>query len=75
MSGSSLLSGLLALPVIGAIFIFLLPGETEATKRNARWIALFATLVAFASSSSATGSRTPFLTSSGWTASRCRSFC
>ncbi|HVP98965.1 MAG TPA: NADH-quinone oxidoreductase subunit M [Roseiarcus sp.] len=48
MSGSSLLSGLLALPVIGAIFIFLLPGETEATKRNARWIALFATLVAFA---------------------------
>ena len=48
MSGSWLLSGLLALPVIGAIFIFLLPGETEATKRNARWIALFATLVTFA---------------------------
>jgi len=47
MSGSWLLSGLLALPLIGAIFIFLLPGETEATKRNARWIALFATLVTF----------------------------
>jgi len=47
MSGSWLLSGLLALPIIGAIFIFLLPGETEATKRNARWIALFATLVTF----------------------------
>ncbi len=25
----------------------LLPGETEATKRNARWIALFATLITF----------------------------
>ena len=47
MAGSWLLSGLLALPVIGAIFILMLPGETEATKRNARWIALTATLVTF----------------------------
>ena len=47
MSGSSILSGLLLLPLIGALFILLLPGETEATKRNARWIALFATLITF----------------------------
>jgi NADH-quinone oxidoreductase subunit M len=47
MSGSWILSGLLALPLIGALFILLLPGETEATKRNARWIALFATLITF----------------------------
>jgi NADH-quinone oxidoreductase subunit M len=47
MSGSWILSGLLLLPLIGALFILLLPGETEATKRNARWIALFATLITF----------------------------
>ncbi len=44
---SWILSGLLLLPVIGALFILLLSGETEATKRNARWIALFATLITF----------------------------
>jgi NADH-quinone oxidoreductase subunit M len=48
MSDSWILSGLLALPLIGALFILLLPGETEATKSNARWIALFATVIAFA---------------------------
>jgi NADH-quinone oxidoreductase subunit M len=47
MSGSWILSGLLLLPLIGALFILLLPGETEATKRNARWMALFATLITF----------------------------
>ena len=47
MSGSWILSGLLALPLVGALFIALLPGESEATKRNARWIALFATLITF----------------------------
>jgi NADH-quinone oxidoreductase subunit M len=47
MSGSWILSGLLLLPLIGALFILLLPGETEPTKRNARWIALFATLITF----------------------------
>jgi NADH-quinone oxidoreductase subunit M len=47
MSGSWILSGILLLPVVGALFILLLPGETEATKRNARWIALFATLLTF----------------------------
>src|SRR5438552_559002 len=48
MSGPWILSGILLLPLIGALFILLLPGETEASKRNARWIALFATLIAFA---------------------------
>ena len=47
MSNTWILSSLLILPVIGAAFILLLPGESEATKRNARWIALFATLVTF----------------------------
>ncbi len=47
MSDSWILSSLLILPVIGAAFILLLPGDSEATKRNARWIALFATLITF----------------------------
>jgi len=47
MSGSWILSGILALPLVGALFILLLPGDSEATKRNARWIALFATLLTF----------------------------
>ena len=48
MSGSWILSGLLILPLLASAFILLLPGESEATKRNARWIALFATLLTFA---------------------------
>jgi len=59
MSGSWILSSLLVLPVIGAALILLLPGETEATKRNARWIALFATLITFALSLVAWGSFNP----------------
>ncbi len=47
MSGSWILSSLLILPLIGAACILLVPGETEATKRNARWIALSATLITF----------------------------
>ena len=47
MNGSWILSGILALPLIGALFILLLPRDSEATKRNARWIALFATLITF----------------------------
>ncbi|HXZ15899.1 MAG TPA: NADH-quinone oxidoreductase subunit M [Roseiarcus sp.] len=47
MSGSFILSSILILPLIGAAFILLLPGDTEATRRNARWIALFATLITF----------------------------
>src|SRR5271155_3214830 len=48
MNGSWILSGILALPLIGALFILLLPGDSESTKRNARWIALFATVITFA---------------------------
>ncbi|HZZ60571.1 MAG TPA: NADH-quinone oxidoreductase subunit M [Roseiarcus sp.] len=48
MSGSWILSSLLIVPLVGAAFILLLPGEREATKRNARWIALYATLITFA---------------------------
>jgi NADH-quinone oxidoreductase subunit M len=48
MSGSWLLSSLLILPILASAFILLLPGESEATKRNARWIALFATIITFA---------------------------
>ena len=59
MSGSWILSSLLVLPLIGAAFILLLPGETEATKRNARWIALFATLITFALSLVAWGRLNP----------------
>jgi NADH-quinone oxidoreductase subunit M len=47
MSGSWILSSLLILPLIGAAFILMLPGDTEATRRNARWIALFATVITF----------------------------
>ena len=47
MSGSWILSSLLILPLIGSAFILLLPGDAEATRRNARWIALFATLITF----------------------------
>ena len=59
MSGSWILSALLILPLLGAAFILLLPGETEATKRNARWIALFATLITFALSLVAWGRFNP----------------
>jgi NADH-quinone oxidoreductase subunit M len=47
MSGSWILSSLLILPLIGSAFILLLPGDTEATRRNARWVALSATLITF----------------------------
>src|ERR1700684_1694961 len=56
MNGSWILSGILALPLIGALFILLLPRDSEATKRNARWIALFATLITFLLSLVAWGS-------------------
>ena len=56
---SWILSGLLLLPAVGALFILLLPGETEATKRNARWVALFATLITLALSLVAWGRFNP----------------
>ncbi len=36
------------LPLVGALFIALLRGEEEPVKRNARWVALWATTVTFA---------------------------
>ena len=36
------------LPLVGALFIMMLRSEGEAEKRNARWIALWTTLITFA---------------------------
>ena len=36
------------LPLVGALFIMALRGDDEAAKRNARWVALWTTLVTFA---------------------------
>jgi NADH-quinone oxidoreductase subunit M len=47
MFGFGVLSGLIFLPLVGAGFILLLRSEDEATYNNARWAALFATLVTF----------------------------
>ncbi|MBX3524443.1 MAG: NADH-quinone oxidoreductase subunit M, partial [Xanthobacteraceae bacterium] len=35
------------LPLVGAVFILLLRGDDEAAKRNARWVALWTTVVTF----------------------------
>src|SRR5579863_5083948 len=43
-----ILSVVTFLPVIGAVLVFLAGGEDEAAKRNARWIALWTTLVTLA---------------------------
>jgi NADH-quinone oxidoreductase subunit M len=45
---SHLLSGLLALPLLGALAILTLRGDEEAVKNNARGVALIATLLTFA---------------------------
>ena len=47
MFGFGILSGLIFLPLVGAAFILCLRGDDEATLNNARWAALFATLVTF----------------------------
>jgi len=47
MSNHWILSGLLIVPVAGALLILMLRGESEATKTNARWIALWTTLITF----------------------------
>src|SRR5437588_1617628 len=36
------------LPLVGALFILALRGDSEAERRNARWIALWTTLITFA---------------------------
>src|ERR1700760_135875 len=43
-----ILSVVTFLPVIGALLIYLVRGDDEAAQRNARWIALWTTLVTFA---------------------------
>jgi NADH-quinone oxidoreductase subunit M len=45
--GFPILSLTTFLPVLGALFIMTLPGEDESTKRNARWVALWSTIVTF----------------------------
>jgi NADH-quinone oxidoreductase subunit M len=43
-----ILSVVTFLPVVGAILIYLTRGDDEAARRNARWIALWTTLITFA---------------------------
>ncbi|MFC4173346.1 NADH-quinone oxidoreductase subunit M [Microvirga sp. GCM10011540] len=47
MLGFGILSGLLILPLVGAAFILLLRGDSEAARSNARWAALATTAVTF----------------------------
>jgi NADH-quinone oxidoreductase subunit M len=46
--GWPILSVITFLPLVGAAFIFALQGDDEAAKRNARWVALWTTLIVFA---------------------------
>src|SRR5437868_1559856 len=48
MSSWPMLSITTFLPVLGVLFIFTLNGDNEIVKRNARWTALWTTLVTFA---------------------------
>ncbi len=43
-----ILSVVTFLPVVGALLIYISRGEDEAARRNARWIALWTTLITFA---------------------------
>jgi NADH-quinone oxidoreductase subunit M len=47
MFGFGILSGLLALPIVGCLALLLLRGDDEATRNNARWIALWTTIATF----------------------------
>ncbi len=42
------LSVITFLPLVGALFIMALRGDAESVKRNARWVALWTTLITFA---------------------------
>ncbi len=46
--GWPILSVITFLPLVGALFIAMLRGDDEASKRNARWVALWTTLIVFA---------------------------
>ncbi|HXT07634.1 MAG TPA: NADH-quinone oxidoreductase subunit M [Roseiarcus sp.] len=48
MSGNWVLSALLILPLVGSILIALLRGDSKETINNARWIALWTSLITFA---------------------------
>jgi len=48
MSGNWILSALLIVPIAGALAIMTLRGDNEASKTNARWIAMWSTLITFA---------------------------
>jgi NADH-quinone oxidoreductase subunit M len=43
-----ILSVVTFLPVVGALLIYIVRGDDEAAKGNARWIALWTTLITFA---------------------------
>ena len=47
MFGFGILSGLIAIPLLGVAFILVLQGDDEATLENARWAALIASAVTF----------------------------
>ena len=47
MSGNWVLSALLVIPAVGAVLIALLRGESKETVQNARYIALWTTLITF----------------------------
>jgi NADH-quinone oxidoreductase subunit M len=47
MFGFGILSGLLILPIVGVAALLLLRGDDEATRNNARWIALWTTIATF----------------------------
>jgi NADH-quinone oxidoreductase subunit M len=47
MSNFPILSLTIFLPLVGALFILFLRGDDEAIKKNARWVALWTTLVTF----------------------------
>jgi NADH-quinone oxidoreductase subunit M len=47
MTSWPILSTIIFLPLIGALFIFMLRGNDEAASRNARWIALWTTILTF----------------------------
>jgi len=48
MASWPILSVTTFLPLVGALFILVLRGDDETAKRNARWVALWTTLVTFA---------------------------
>jgi NADH-quinone oxidoreductase subunit M len=48
MASWPILSVTTFLPIVGALFLMLMRGEDPAVKRNARWVALWTTLITFA---------------------------